>query len=92
MIDFTRRRFLFGLAAVPLIVPAVKHFIVKTPELIVPVADGISRNQIFANSIDFGHMTEAQRERWIMEVRSQVRPVLRNFFFDDRGDATHRRS
>lgn len=27
MIDFTRRRFLFGLAAVPLMVPAVKHFV-----------------------------------------------------------------
>lgn len=27
MVDFTRRRFLFGLAAVPLMVPVVKHFV-----------------------------------------------------------------
>jgi hypothetical protein len=27
MIDFTRRRFLFGLAAAPLVVPAVTHFV-----------------------------------------------------------------
>lgn len=33
-IDFTRRRFLFGLAALPLAIPAAKHFIVKAPTLI----------------------------------------------------------
>lgn len=31
MTDFTRRRFLFGLAAAPLVVPAVKHFVMPQP-------------------------------------------------------------
>lgn len=33
MIDFTRRRFLFGLAAVPLVVPTAKHFVLPKIEL-----------------------------------------------------------
>lgn len=33
MFDPTRRRFLFGLAAVPLMVPAVKHFVMPAFEL-----------------------------------------------------------
>jgi len=35
MIDFTRRRFLFGVAAVPLIVAAPKHFIMPAKEPLV---------------------------------------------------------
>lgn len=90
MIDFTRRRFLFGLAAAPLVVPAVKHFILPKQEIIVPVADGISRDQIFANATDFGRMSEAQRRVWAQHVWEQGREA--SFWFDDRGDATHRRS
>lgn len=36
MIDFTRRRFLSGLAATPLIVPAAKHFVMPNLAAIVP--------------------------------------------------------
>lgn len=33
MVDLTRRRFLFGLAAVPLVVPVVKHFVMPKLEM-----------------------------------------------------------
>lgn len=39
MIDFARRRFLFGIAAAPLVLPAVKHFVMPKLQLAAPAVD-----------------------------------------------------
>lgn len=60
MIDFTRRRFLFGLAAVPLVVPAVTHFVM--PKLIGWLGDGHVLRSDF-EAINAATARWAERER-----------------------------
>ncbi len=89
-IDFARRRFLFGLAAVPLVAPAVKHFILPKWE---PVAVGLDVGSGFDlsvgvvrhsdGSITFGYISEAQRRQWMEEV---MRLGQENSFFFGKRD------
>jgi hypothetical protein len=86
MIDFSRRRFLFGLAAAPLAVPVVTHFImpklVTGDDVIMELVNDLQHDPIAGYggaSTTFGEISEATRLIWAQEVWRQARDA--SFFY-----------
>jgi len=79
-IDLTRRRFLFGLAAAPLVAPVVTHFIMPASLDLIDLEtrwiEDLRHFHAHRASTDFGSISEATARYAAQRMLEAARPVL----------------